>query len=57
MEVDSTEVELLEIRFGQKGFGCVNQLGEDFGHEVAVPLAIKWKVPWVSEGDGSSNVI
>ena len=37
MEVYSTEVELLEIRFGQKGFRCVDQLGEDFGHEMAVP--------------------
>ena len=34
------EVELLEIRFGQEGLRCVDQLGEDFGHEVAVTLAI-----------------
>ena len=52
-----TEVELLEIRFGQEGFGYVNQLGEDFGHEVAVSLAVKWEVPWGNEGDGASNVI
>ena len=35
-----TEVEIFEIRFGQKGFGYVTQLGEDFGHDMAVVLAV-----------------
>ena len=57
MKVDTTEIELLEIRLGQERIWYVEQLGQYRWHDMAVSLPLKRDNPRITESNSAIDVI